>query len=59
MNFVVSVVCIAHVVNCPIPNGYHATYQVKDKQVCEKMARDIIGNLGFATADFVIVCREK
>ena len=59
MYYVVSILCAAHIGNCPIPNGYKATYQVKDKQTCEKLAKGIIGNLGFATADFVVTCKEK
>lgn len=59
ISFLVTVLCLAHIKNCPIPNGYHATYQVTNKKVCEDTARTIVAQLGYATADFTISCKEK
>ena len=59
INFLVSVTCALHMTNCPIPGGFKAVHAAPSKVECVHKARDRIQQLGFATADFNVVCREK
>ena len=59
MNYVVTVLCAAHLHVCPIPKGYHGIYKLDNKQQCIEQAKTVITTLGYATADFNIVCKEK
>jgi hypothetical protein len=59
MNFLVSVMCAAHISACPIPKGYHASVQVQSKQECEQMAKSYIAAFGYQAIDFRVHCREK
>lgn len=59
ISFLVSVVCLAHIKNCPIPNGHHATYQATSKEHCIHSAKSIVEMLGYKITDFKIECREK
>lgn len=56
MNYVVLITCIAHMVNCPIPNGLHVQYKANDKIQCLKDAKQTIAQLGYKERDFIIRC---
>jgi hypothetical protein len=59
MNFLVTVLCAAHLHSCPIPGGYTKAIQADNKQHCEKLAKEVISTLGLATADFRVSCKAK
>lgn len=63
MNFLVTVLCAAHLHSCPIPSGYNRTIQADNKQHCEKLAKEamqsIAGAVGYTVADFRISCKAK
>lgn len=59
MNFLAVVTCALHVASCPIPSGFKVVYAASSKVECVHKAKDMIQQLGLATADFNVVCREK
>lgn len=60
IQFLVTVICSAHIHNCPLPKaGYHSTYPARSKEICERTARAVIAAYGYPAKDFVIVCETK
>ena len=59
MKFLVTVVCLVHFKACPLPDGYKAEHVAPDKKTCVNAAKSIVTTLGYAVADFRIVCKEK
>lgn len=61
--FLVTVLCAAHLHQCPIPNGYKMEHQAPSKDVCIRTARDIVDQIamtmGLTAASFTIQCKEK
>lgn len=60
INYVVTVMCVFGISNCPMPKeGYHSDLPARNKGECEKRAEQVIRGFGYPTKDFVISCREK
>lgn len=57
--FIITVLCAAHLHSCPIPNGYHGKYKAVNKEQCEQKVRVGIAGFGYQISDFRISCREK
>lgn len=57
--FIVKVLCAAHLTTCPIPNGYKSALPAKDKTECEHRAKTVIAAYGYKSKDFTVSCEKK
>jgi hypothetical protein len=59
MNFLVTVMCLAHVHPCPIPNGYKSEFKAASVHECVVTAKTTIAYFGYKESDYRLTCEKR